>query len=312
MLGHAAFVSGDPRRAQEAIIAAGGGRELPLLQPSIRPGQLDTLTGAALTAGDVDQAGRWAAQASREADRLGLDGQRAGALRAQASLAEHRGDIDKAVRLLEAAAEEYVRCGQSLWEAYTLLRAAPLVQRKGQGTRAAAMWHRAHRIAVGVGARLFVDLAELTRPQVMSDAPALPAELAELTAREVEVAGQLAEGLSNQDIAARLHLSRRTVETHLSSVYRKLSARSRSADPPHHPRRAGSWLVSGPLRRVPTRSAVEGRGAGFHCGRWQRQQILMSEGPRERNGRRCWSGTSKWGPGRPLRFQPTFPVGRHP
>ncbi|MEV3914349.1 helix-turn-helix transcriptional regulator [Streptomyces canus] len=229
MLGHAAFVSGDPHRAQEAIIAAGGGRELPLLQPSIRPGQLDTLTGAALTAGDVDQAGRWAAQATREADRLGLDGQRAGALRAQASLAEHRGDTDKAVRLLEAAAEQYVRCGQSLWEAYTLLRAAPLVQRDGQGTRAAAMWHRAHRIAVGGGARLLVDLAELTRPQVMSNAPAVPAELAELTTREVEVAGLLAEGLSNQDIAARLHLSRRTVETHLSSVYRKLSVPSRSA-----------------------------------------------------------------------------------
>ncbi|MGW0424760.1 response regulator transcription factor [Streptomyces sp. NPDC003015] len=46
---------------------------------------------------------------------------------------------------------------------------------------------------------------------------------------KVEVAGLLAEGLSTQDIAARLHLSRRTVETHLSSVYRKLSVPSRSA-----------------------------------------------------------------------------------
>jgi DNA-binding NarL/FixJ family response regulator len=109
MLGHAAFVSGDPHRAEQAITTAGGGRELPLLQPSIRPGQLDTLVNAALAAGDLDQAGRWATQAGREADRLGLGGQRAAALRARAALAEHRGDPEEAVRLLDAATQEYAR-----------------------------------------------------------------------------------------------------------------------------------------------------------------------------------------------------------
>ncbi|MFJ9865973.1 helix-turn-helix transcriptional regulator [Streptomyces sp. NPDC101165] len=229
MLGHATYVSGDPHRAQEAITTAGGGPGLPLLQPSIRPGQLDTLAAVALAAGDVDAAGGWVAQATREADRLGLDGQRAAALRAQATLAEHHGETDRAVRLLDAAAQEYVRCGQSLWEAYSLLRAAPLVQRTGQGARAAAMWRRAHRIAVDGGARLLVDLAELIRPQVVAETPTVPAQLAELTARELEVAELVAQGLSNQGIAARLHLSRRTVETHLSSIYRKASVPSRAA-----------------------------------------------------------------------------------
>ncbi|MCT9111521.1 LuxR C-terminal-related transcriptional regulator [Streptomyces mirabilis] len=37
------------------------------------------------------------------------------------------------------------------------------------------------------------------------------------------------EGLSNQAIAARQHLSRRTVETHLSAVHRESGIPSRSA-----------------------------------------------------------------------------------
>ncbi|MFJ3233848.1 AAA family ATPase [Streptomyces sp. NPDC086787] len=229
MLGHAAFVNGDPQRARDVITTAGGGPELPLLQPSIRPGQLDTLVNAALAAGDEEQAERWAAQAAREAGRLGLGGQRAAALRAEATLTERRGDPRKALRLFDSAVQEYADCGQALYEAYTLLLAAPLARRGGQGPRAVAMWRRAHRIAETGGARLLVDLAELIRPEVLAETPRLPPELAELTARELEVAALVAEGLSNQDIAARLHLSRRTVETHLSSVYRKAAVSSRSA-----------------------------------------------------------------------------------
>ncbi|MET7351477.1 helix-turn-helix domain-containing protein [Streptomyces mirabilis] len=54
-------------------------------------------------------------------------------------------------------------------------------------------------------------------------------DLAELTTLECEIAELVAEGLSNQAIAARLHLSRRTVETHLSAVHRESGTPSRSA-----------------------------------------------------------------------------------
>ena len=52
---------------------------------------------------------------------------------------------------------------------------------------------------------------------------------ANLTAREVEVLGLIVEGLSNAAIAERLVLSTRTVDSHVSSILRKLDVSSRGA-----------------------------------------------------------------------------------
>ena len=54
------------------------------------------------------------------------------------------------------------------------------------------------------------------------------APLAPLTAREREVAGLVAEGLTNRDIAERLVLSERTVDTHVQKIFGKLRLRSRT------------------------------------------------------------------------------------
>jgi DNA-binding CsgD family transcriptional regulator len=49
-----------------------------------------------------------------------------------------------------------------------------------------------------------------------------------ITPRELEVLGLIAEGLSNKEIATRVHLSENTVKTHTSRVFDKLGAKRRT------------------------------------------------------------------------------------
>jgi DNA-binding CsgD family transcriptional regulator len=49
-----------------------------------------------------------------------------------------------------------------------------------------------------------------------------------LTPREIEVLGMLAEGLGNKSVARRLSISEHTVKFHVSSIFTKLNAKSRT------------------------------------------------------------------------------------
>jgi DNA-binding CsgD family transcriptional regulator len=49
-----------------------------------------------------------------------------------------------------------------------------------------------------------------------------------ITTRELEILGLIAEGLSNKEIADRVHVSENTVKTHSSRVFEKLGAQRRT------------------------------------------------------------------------------------
>jgi DNA-binding NarL/FixJ family response regulator len=70
--------------------------------------------------------------------------------------------------------------------------------------------------------RLFID------PSLADDAPAAAPEHADLSTREHQVLVLLAQGHTNQEVADRLFLSTKTVETYRTRVARKLGLRTRA------------------------------------------------------------------------------------
>ncbi len=97
-----------------------------------------------------------------------------------------------------------------------------------KGARRADLLRAVHAVAAGeaifgpvVARRL---MAYFTRPAARPDPAAFP----ELTEREREILGMVAEGRSNAEITAELVLSPKTVRNHVSSIFSKLQVRDRS------------------------------------------------------------------------------------
>jgi DNA-binding CsgD family transcriptional regulator/tetratricopeptide (TPR) repeat protein len=120
-------------------------------------------------------------------------------------------------------------------------RADALLAARGNKAEAGALLAEARDACVRMGAeslRSAVEaLARRARIELVSpaaapeaNAPTEPSAAAELglTARELEVLAQLAEGRTNRQIADALFISVKTVGTHVSSILRKLDASTRS------------------------------------------------------------------------------------
>jgi DNA-binding NarL/FixJ family response regulator len=90
--------------------------------------------------------------------------------------------------------------------------------------------------------------SEVARMVVRSflEPQAATSETNALSAREMEILSLVAEGLSNKEIGARLHISFGTVRTHLMHIYEKLHVRCRTEAAAKYLRSSPSGTTSRP------------------------------------------------------------------
>ncbi len=186
--------------------------------PSARARLLPAAVEVALAAGDREHARTWSQELTEAARTYGTTGFTAAALQASGAVQLADGEVEPAARLLRDA----VRAAREHDAPYEVARIRLLLSEACEqlGDHEAA---RLERDAAAVGLeRLGVAHPSRTgRPRAT-----LPRGI---TRREAEVLTHVADGRSNQEIAAALVLSVRTVERHLATIYQKLGLQGRSA-----------------------------------------------------------------------------------
>ena len=159
----------------------------------------------------------WAQRLER-ASTLGAAG------RCRGLLSAARGDRDGALVALEAAAGWHVITPLPFERARTLL-ALGLVQRRARRRRAAReTLNGALAIFEELGAELWTEQTQAELGRIGGRTPSS----GELTPTERGIAELVAEGKTNKEVAARLVVTDRTIESALTQIYRKLDVRSRT------------------------------------------------------------------------------------
>jgi non-specific serine/threonine protein kinase len=257
-LGSARFDAGD-LDAAEQWFAEGYAVAREVGDPWYMAGYASWHGHIAIARGDVPSAVRWHEAALTGWDNAGYEGHVAIA-REALGLAWHlAGDNRKAAENLEAALRIHVRAEGDSDPAALLERIALLVSGGGQAVSAVRLLAAARRLRRDIGStagsagrrqlnaamrnleatlgpahfsRAWHEGEALTRDQALTlgqDVLAAQVDASPgLTRREHEVLALLVEGASDEEIAARLFITRRTASKHVGAILTKLGAANRT------------------------------------------------------------------------------------
>jgi DNA-binding CsgD family transcriptional regulator len=144
--------------------------------------------------------------------------------RSRALIAAAQGDLEAAGAALGDALEAHERLSDPFERGRTLLALGTLERRGKRKRDAREALEQAHEIFTGLGALLWVKKVEVELKRVSGRRDSGSG----LTPTEQQVAELVVAGRSNREVAAKLFMSVRTVETNLTNIYRKLDVNSRA------------------------------------------------------------------------------------
>jgi DNA-binding CsgD family transcriptional regulator len=178
---------------------------------------------AAVECGSLARAELWLARLEQRAARSGIAWSRAVSARCRALVLAARGDLDAAAEAAERSLAEHDDCPMPFERARTLLVQGQILRRLKRKREARLALEQAGGLFVELGtepwtARVEAELQRVSPRRAPDD----------LSATELKIAELAASGLSNPEIAARVFVSRKTVEANLARVYRKLGISSRA------------------------------------------------------------------------------------
>lgn len=162
----------------------------------------------------------------REAERTGRPTEQAVAARCRGLL---YADDERGHSAFTAAMQWHERARQPFEQARTGLCFGEFLRRHRRPTEARQLLTDAQGAFTRLGARLWAQRAEAElRATGLASRPRRERPTTPLTPQELQVALVVADGATNVEAAAQLFLSPKTIEFHLSNIYRKLGIRSRA------------------------------------------------------------------------------------
>lgn len=147
-------------------------------------------------------------------------------LRSRARLDLHHHRTDQAVGRLAEAAHTFDDSHLPLEHAHTLVLLGQAEQKRRRAAAARSHREHAHDLYTRAQATYRAERTQHLLQRLDRTAPTGPGQ--ELTQVEADIARHVASGASNREVASTLFISVKTVEAHLSRIYRKLSLTSRT------------------------------------------------------------------------------------